>query len=364
MRLPGPGPLLVATVVLLAVTAGAQPPAAAAGGTPTAAIPVAATVVRQILAMGTLLDVAVTAAEQPTALSASEAAVQAVDAVEARLSTWRDDSELAQLNAAAVGRPFVLSHALLEDLRAARSWWLQTDGTFDPAIGALVAAYDLRGSGRWPTADALAAARQASGLDGLSLPPQASSTTPPPVPGATRRREGLRIDAGGFGKGIALAAAGRAALEAGATTARFDFGGQRFEVGPTGPNTITIADPRDRRRPAVSLVAHGRSVATSANSERRRVVAGRALGHLLDPRSGLPATDFGAVTVVTDDPVAADCLSTALFVMGPERALTWAAGHPDIEVLVLEVHGDGLVARCTNGLRDAATALLPDLKFR
>ncbi|HYV41467.1 MAG TPA: FAD:protein FMN transferase, partial [Thermoanaerobaculia bacterium] len=50
-------------------------------------------------------------------------------------------------------------------------------------------------------------------------------------------------------------------------------------------------------------------------------VAGRRIGHLLDPRTGHPAPDFGSVTVVAPSAFAADILSTAFFVLGPEKGL-------------------------------------------
>jgi thiamine biosynthesis lipoprotein len=50
-------------------------------------------------------------------------------------------------------------------------------------------------------------------------------------------------------------------------------------------------------------------------------VNGRRVGHLLDPRTGEPAPDFGSVTVVAPSAFVADVLSTAFFVLGPEQGL-------------------------------------------
>jgi thiamine biosynthesis lipoprotein len=64
-------------------------------------------------------------------------------------------------------------------------------------------------------------------------------------------------------------------------------------------------------------------------------VEGHQVGHVLDPRTGRPVPGWGSVTVVTDDPLVADVLSTALFVMGPEQALEWAGQYPDVGVVVV-----------------------------
>jgi thiamine biosynthesis lipoprotein len=105
--------------------------------------------------MGTHLGIEVTAPTRAAALAASEAAVRAIEAVEVRLSTWTDASELARLNAAPVGQPVALSPELAADLALAREVWRDTDGAFDPGVGALVRAFGLRDGGREPAAGEL-----------------------------------------------------------------------------------------------------------------------------------------------------------------------------------------------------------------
>ncbi len=127
--------------------------------------------------------------------------------------------------------------------------------------------------------------------------------------------------------------------------------------------TVDIADPRRRDRPVIAARLDRGSLSTSGNSERAVVVDGRRYGHLLDPRTGRPAPDFGSVTAWAADPLVADCLSTGLFVMGPERALAWAAAHPEIEVLILVPENGRLVARASRGLRGRLAVLTEDVSL-
>lgn len=330
----------------------AAAPALPAGG--------AAVVERRVAVMGTTLAVAVEAADRRGGLAASEVGVAAVESAEARLSTWREDSELARLNRAPAGVPFPLSPALAADLRDALACAGATGGAFDPTVGPLVAAWDLRGRGRVPVEDELARALAATGFGGLQI----HGTT------AIRRRPGLEIEEGGWGKGAALrdalAALDRAAGETHATRALLDLGGQVAVwsmAGAPTPRTVEIADPRRRDRPVVSLALDRGSVATSGNSERAIVVDGRRYGHLLDPRTGRPAPDFGSLTIWAADPFVADCLSK-LYVLGPERALAWAAAHPEVGVLVLAPEAGGrIVARASRGLAGRLTALVPEMRL-
>lgn len=343
-------PVLFALVASSCANVGAVP----------AAEPAPQTIERVLVAMGTSLQVAVTAPTRAQALQSSERAFEAVQQVEARLSTWREDSELAQLNRALVGSKMTLSGSLLRDMAAARRYSQATGGAFDPGIGALIELYRLRDGGRWPSDQEVWACLPHCGIEQLHVV-RAS---------ASRRTQRLQLEEGGFGKGAGLDAAGRAALAGGAAAATFDFGGQVLRVGDQdGMDHYDIADPRDRQRAVVRVAMGNGSIATTANSERRLSASGREFGHILDPRTGRPAPDFGSVTVIAETAFAADCLSTALFVMGPTAALAWAEAQEGIEALVLEAPSDpspatSLTVRMTSGLRHRVAALAKDANIQ
>ena len=325
---------------------------------------------RVVLAMGTTLHLKVSAPDRRIALSSSEAALKAMETVTERLSTWIDDSELQRLNHLPVGRSMQLSGALLEDLRKARFWQRKTGGAFDPGIGALVDLYQLRSTGRWP-----------SDQEVWSCLPHSTMSELQVIHSNARRMSAkLRLEEGGFAKGAGLDAAADAVLKAGATSVTFDFGGQTLCVGAAAnPTEFQVADPADRAQPVVSVLVDRGSLATTGNSERRIQVGDAALGHILDPRTGRPASDFGSVTVWTETAFAADCLSTGLFVMGPDAALAFAEETPGLEILVLQTSTDTAssqtassqtassqttTARMTSGMRRRVTALSPGVVLK
>jgi FAD:protein FMN transferase len=318
-------------------------------GSPSAFAPERAVVERRLGMMGTSLEITVEVASRPAGLAASERAVRALEDAEARLSTWRGDTELARLNRAPAGVARTLSPALADDLHAALRCWDETGGAFNPAVGALVEAWGLRGKGRIPTPAERGEAVAAGRMDGLRLEGRT----------AVRESAGLVLEEGGFGKGAGLAdalavlagdpAVVRASLNLGGQLAVLDRGtGERWEV--------PVADPDRRDRAVVSLSIDRGSVSTSGHSERP--------GHLLDPRTGDPAPDFGSVTVWAEDPLRADCLSTGLYVMGPERAVAWAAAHPGVEVLMLRREGRTLKALASSGLRGNLERLTSEVVIR
>ncbi len=238
----------------------------------------AAEVVRRLGLMGTTVEVRVRAAGRPAALAASEAAVRALEAADRRLSSWREDSGIAGL---ATGRWTRVPPALARDLAAAAACARDTGGAFDPTLGAGI--LEVRGD-------------------------EVRATAP--------------LDLGGIGKGIGIDDALAAALAAGAEGASVDMGGQ---VGTRGiPVEVALSDPDERRPLATRITLDAGSVATSGHRERP--------GHLLDPRSGRPAPDFGNLTVLAPTATRADCLSTALYVLGPEAARAWR--EPGVRVVV------------------------------
>ena len=269
------------------------------------------TIIRHLAAMGTALSLTVSAPTRDAALRASEAGVREIERIEALLSTWRDDTPLSRLNAAAPGVATPVSAELFGVLKNVFEWEEKTGGTFNPAVLPLVTAWGLRTGGRIPDEATLARAREAS-RPGLFTFEESSLQV-------TRRAAEAGIDEGAWGKGWALDKAAAAMRAAGATSGVLDLGGQ---VLAFGEETITdAADPRDRALSVGRLRLQNASASTSGNSERGVTVNGRRIGHLLDPHTGSSAPDFGSVTVVASSGLTADVLSTAFFVLGPEKGL-------------------------------------------
>lgn len=265
------------------------------------------TIVRHLAAMGTALSLTVSAPTRDTALLASEAGVREIERIEALLSTWRDDTPLARVNAAAPGVATSVSPELFTLLKRVFEWTARTGGAFDATVAPLVRTWGLRNGGHVPDSAELLAARRVTGPSLFSFEESSSSVS---------RRDALAgIDEGAWGKGWALDKAAAAMREAGATSSVLDLGGQILAFGEE--TSVDVADPLERSRTVATLRLKDASASTSGNSERGLVVSGRRIGHLLDPRTGEPASDFGSVTVVAKDGLTADVLSTAFFVLGP-----------------------------------------------
>lgn len=298
---------------------------------------------RSAFVMGTVLDARVEAADRESGMAALEAVFAEVRRLEGVLSSWTSESEIGRLNAGAPGTPVAVSEELWALLREAAEWSQRTSGAFDPGIGPLVDAWDLRGDGRRPTQAQLATALEASGIGRWAIAPG--------VPEVTRPDTVAWLDSGGFGKGAALRSAAQVLRDLGIESAYLDFGGQVLAIGsPSGGTSgweIRVAHPTRRLEPVTDFRLLAGSVATSSQSERFVESGGERFGHVLNPRTGRPVAGGRSATVVAKDPMVADVVSTALLVMDHEEAARWAAAREDVGVLLL-LERDGEVERWWN----------------
>ncbi len=281
-----------------------------------AAVPIQ--VERTVHLMGTWATLVVETPDRAAGLEALERMVRVIERTEASLSTWRADSVLGALNRQPVGEPFGLPPALCGLWPRLARWHGLTGGAFDPAVGRLVEAWGLRAEGAVPAPEVLGAARAATGLAHFRFDAGTCRVT---------RTVDATLDAGAFGKGEALQRL--TVLPDEDHPWMVDFGGQIAVGGkPAAAGwPVAIAHPARRHQAALALTVTTGSLATSAASERSRLVDGRPVAHILDPRTGQPIHRPESVTVWHEDPLAADILSTALYVMGADEGLDHAERH-------------------------------------
>jgi thiamine biosynthesis lipoprotein len=306
-----------------------------------AAPPEAAPVERARFAMGTVCRIAASHDEPGAVPRLVESAFAEIARWETILSDYDPASELSALNREASRRAVACSADLFAFLEAAAGLAAETGGAFDPTVGPLVDLYALRRGGRLPSPREIQDALGSVGHRRLILD-RASRTARFAAPG-------MRLDPGAMGKGFALDAAARVLREGGVRWALLDFGGQILAVGggPGGcgfPVEVAAGGRASGRRIAIRL--RDASAATSGNDERGAVVDGAPVGHLLDPRTGLPAAGLASVTAVHASGARADALSTALFVAGFEEGPA-AAEALGAAALFVRDGGSGIEARAT-----------------
>jgi thiamine biosynthesis lipoprotein len=149
-------------------------------------------------------------------------------------------------------------------------------------------------------------------------------------------RPGIELNLGAIGKGYALDRAAAELRRAGAAHALLSAGRSSLvALGGRGDGwRIDLVSPRVSGRPIATLRLRDAALGTSGAGEQFVVADGRRYGHVIDPRTGWPATGVLSASVVASDAATADALSTAFLVGGADLARRYCAQHLDVLALV------------------------------
>jgi thiamine biosynthesis lipoprotein len=295
------------------------------------------------LLMGTPSRVKVWASDSARCDLAIDAAFEALVAVDRDMSTYREDSQLSRLNREGSRHWVRLGDPLMEVLTLSTQFSLLTDRAFDPTVFPLVRLWGFRGgTPQFPTSEELAETLRTTGIRHLVLDPEEGR--------ARFKSQNVSIDLGGIAKGYALDRARVAAIEAGASAGLMDLGGNLLSFGASARGLVAVQDPTRSNKILGHVELSDGAVATSGGYEKYVVIDGRRFGHIIDPRTGYPASGVESVTIVADEGVAADALSTACFVLEADACVDLVSGREHTECLVVWTEGDSLYVRTSDGL--------------
>lgn len=310
--------------------------------------------VRQVRSVDTAMG---TVVQQTIYIAGTESApVQDIlalirDLEERELSRRLETSEVWAMNASAGSAEGIqMSSFMTDNMIKCLEMWRRSEGAFDVTVGTVATLWDIDG---WaaeerretfapPEAEQLAEALESCGSDKLSIEEN-----------RLRLREGMRLDLGAVGKGIALDHIASYLQEKEYITgAIISLGGSVVTYGrkPDGSSwNVGITDPADTSSSVGILVLEGQwFVSTSGDYERYVELNGIRYHHIIDPATGYPAdSGVAGVTILARDGFLSDALSTACFILGEEKGMELAESYG---AEVLFVGKDGRVTM-SEGMR-------------
>lgn len=295
-----------------------------------------------LFAMGTYMNFT---AYGDQAESVLDEAISCVEKWEALWSTTNEGSEIYAANHSN-GQSVPLSPETEELLRFTLAMAQQTDGALDPTIYPLVNAWGfISQEYRVPTEQEIEKLLPLTGYEKVIL--ENHTVTLP---------EKMQLDLGAVGKGYTGELLADYLKERGITSALLDIGGNIQVVGrrPDGAKwRLGIKNPFGEGSFGV-LEAEDQAVVTSGGYERYFTGDdGTTYWHILDPATGRPAdSDLASVTVIAESGVLADALSTAIFVMGLEKGITYWETYGGFDMLLLTNNHEIVL---TEGIADRFT---------
>ena len=288
-------------------------------------------------AMGTHMSfVALTSprCDEKATRAAVEAAMNEIRRLELLMTTWRDDSEVSRINREAGKAPVPVSRETFEVIE--KSLWMseRSEGVFDITFDVMrgLWRFDENAVERVPAARDIARLR--SLIDYRHVHTDREHTT------VFLDRAESRLSLGGIAKGYAIDRAAAVLLGAGVDDFLAQAGGDLYVHGHKADGSPWVAGVRDPRGPAgayfatMPVVDHAFS--TAGDYERAFVAKGRRYHHIIDPRTGYPATASRSVTIWAKDALTADALDDAVFILGPEKGLALVESIEDAGAVIVD----------------------------
>lgn len=261
--------------------------------------------------------------------AAAHDALREADRLDAAWSLYRETSELSAVNRDAANGPTRIGDELFALLERASDLWRRTGGAFDVTTTPLSRCWGfVTREGRVPTPAEIELARARVGMDRLTLD-AAARTVRFGAPG-------LEINLAAIGKGAAVDAIAAGLAGRGVRHALVSAAGSSVRAvgGRDGGFVIDVTSPLvDRPRLARLRLRRG-ALGTSGIGLQHVLQDGRRYGHVIDPRTGWPATGVLSASVVAPDAATADALSTAMLIGSAALADAYCAVHPDTLVLL------------------------------
>lgn len=281
------------------------------------------------LAFGTTISIQVAHDDQTQAELAIAAALAAAQQIDRLMTLHRDDSQVGLLNRhGSLAQPDPHLHTVLASaLELSRL----TRGAFDITVQPLWQAYSaaaLRGG--LPSADQRLAAMALVDWRQLHISAQRIAF----------RQPGMALTLNGIAQGYAVDVARTVLAQHGIAHALLDTGefAARGRRSAQHEWTVGIRAPRDAQALAAIVPLRGRCLATSGDYESSFTPDLRH-HHIFDPASGDSPAELASVSVIAATGMQADGLSTAMMVLGPEKALALAATLTDVDVLLIAKDG-------------------------
>lgn len=233
--------------------------------------------------------------------------------LDALFSPTKESSDIYRINHAG-GHPVEVDSRTAELIQKSLEISELTSGAFDITIAPLVDLWDFKSqTPRVPSQDQIDETLSLVDYHTVQVDGNTVTLTNPKA----------SIDVGGIAKGYIADRMRDYLLENGCQSAVLDLGGNVYALGKRTDGkswTIGMRSPFDTQSQIGALTVSDRSVVTSGPYERYFEVDGKRYHHILDPDTGYPVENgLASVTILSDQSVMGDALSTACFVLGPSK---------------------------------------------
>lgn len=291
---------------------------------------------RTLKLMGSRFDLTVVANDGAQGNKDIDIAVAEITRIEKLISSWDANSQTSEINKNAGIKPVKVDKELIDLIERSISISKLTDGAFDISYASMDKIWKFDGSmTEMPSEEIIKASVVKVGYKNIIVDKENSTVF--------LKLDGMKIGFGAIGKGYAADKAKKLLIEKGVIAGIINASGDMNTWGkqPNGESwTIAITNPFNKNKVFALLPINESAVVTSGNYEKFVTFNGVRYTHIINPKTGYPATGIISATVFAPKAELADALATSVFVMGKEVGLNRINQLPKVECIIIDDQGN------------------------
>jgi thiamine biosynthesis lipoprotein len=285
--------------------------------------------------LGSPFEITVVAKDSIEANQYIAMAFAEVKRIEYLISDWIPTTQISKVNQQAGIAPVNVDLEVFDLVERAIKISKLTDGAFDISYASMDKIWKFDGSMKsMPTAEAIKKSVEKVGYKHIIL--NANDTT------IFLEKEGMKLGLGGIGQGYIADKIKVLLQEKGCTSGLVNVSGDINTWGkqPNGANwSVGIINPMNKNKVFATFPLHDSAVETSGSYEKYVTFNGKRYSHIIDPRTGYPATGIVSVSVFAKQTELADALATGIFVLGVEVGLDLVNQLKGIGCIIVDEKG-------------------------
>lgn len=282
--------------------------------------------------MGTRISVELWHDDPVTAKQCEEAVFTEMHRIDALMSPYKEDSQLAKINREASQQPVKVSPELYRLIEQSQKISELSNGAFDITFASVGYLYDYRERIK-PSEDEIKKRLEAIDYRHIVLNPSDQSVE--------FNSPGVRIDLGGIAKGYAVDNGIRILQRCGVRHGLVSAGGDSRIIGDKRgrPWMMGIQHPRKKPGVAVALPLSDTAISTSGDYERYFDEDGQRHHHIISPSTGKSASGIISASVIGPEAISTDALSTTVFILGTDKGLALIEKLPAFDAIIIDAQG-------------------------
>ncbi|RZJ69038.1 FAD:protein FMN transferase [Flavobacterium sp.] len=291
---------------------------------------------RTVKLMGSRFDLTIVHENEVKAEAYIDTAIAEISRIENVISEWIPNTEVSQVNKNAGIKPVKVSKELLELTQRALYFSKVSDGAFDISFAAADKIWKFDSSmTELPSEQKIAESVRLIGYKNIVVNTRKSTIF--------LRKKGMKIGFGSIGKGYAADKTKALLMEKGVPAGIINASGDMNTWGkqPDGePWTVGITNPLHKNKVFAVVPLQQTAVVTSGNYEKFALINGKRYSHIINPKTGYPASGLASVTIFGPSAETCNGFSTTIMVLGKELGLKLLEKFPNLQCILVADDGE------------------------